>query len=225
MSERAFVLGGGRFGTNLASRLCELGWEVVIADRDPARVKSLAEDGFHAIELDIEDPEGLREAGVAEADVAVVALGERMQTAILATLTLKDLKVKRVVARAVDNTEARVLDRVGADLVVMPTRDMAHELAERLRSDALSDRALIGRDYQFAQIRLGPALLGKTLAEVSLRQSYRVNVVLVTRAAGEKDAIEMEPTPDLRFEPGDVVGVVAKRSAIEQFEQDCGVRL
>jgi trk system potassium uptake protein TrkA len=222
MSERAFILGGGRFGTHLAARLCEFGWEIVIADRDTRRVKNLSEDGFHAVELDIEDPDDLREAGVAEADVVVVALGESMQTTILATLTLKDLKVKRVVARAVDDTESRVLEKIGADLVVMPIRDSAHRLAERLRSEVLSDRVPIGRDYQFAQVRIGAVLHGHTLADAKVRDRFRVNVVLVTRNTGKPHPEEIEPGPGLELQAGDLVGVVGRHPAIERFEQECG---
>lgn len=222
MTQRIFILGAGRFGTHLAARLGEFGWEVLIADRDPARVKSLAEDGYHAVQLEIDDGEDLRAAGVLEADVVVVALGESMQTTILATLTLKELKARKIIARAVDEKEARVLEKIGADLVVMPTRDMAYRLAERLRSEVLSDRMPIGRDYQFAQVRLGPALRGRSLQEARLREDYSINVVLITRDEGRKHPEEFEPQPDFVFEGGELAGVVGRRAAIERFEAACG---
>src|ERR1035437_7292578 len=94
MAKRIIILGAGRFGTHLASRLSEYGCEVVIADRNADRVKELAEDGFHTFEMDVEDEQALSQLGVAEADAVVVSIGENMQGSIFATLVLKELKVK-----------------------------------------------------------------------------------------------------------------------------------
>jgi trk system potassium uptake protein len=164
MAQRIFIIGAGRFGAHLAARLSEFGTEVILADRESERVEDLTQDGFHAVEMDAEDEAALKEAGVADADAVVVSIGENMQGSILTTLLLKELKVKRIVCRAVDARHATVLEKVGADLVVLPSRDMAWRLAERLRDNAGSDRQELCGDYQLAQIRLGPPLHGQTLA-------------------------------------------------------------
>jgi len=143
MAKRIIILGAGRFGTHLATRLSEYGCDVVIADRDSNRVKELAEDGFHTFEMDVDDEDALKELGVAEADAVVVSIGENMQGSILATLALKELKVKKIIARALDGKHAQVLEKLGADLVVLPSRDMAYRLAERLRDNAGDERQLL----------------------------------------------------------------------------------
>jgi hypothetical protein len=140
MSKRIIILGAGRFGTHLASRLSEYGCDVAIADHDSDRVKELAEDGFHSFEADVEDEDALKELGVRDADAVVVSIGENMQGSVLATMALKELKVKKIIARALDAKHGKVLEKVGADLVVLPSRDMAYRLADRLRNDAGSDR-------------------------------------------------------------------------------------
>jgi trk system potassium uptake protein len=109
MAKRIFILGGGRFGVHLATRLCEFGCEVVIADDNAERVKDLAADGFHAIEMDANDETALKDSGALTADVTVVAIGENMQASILATLLLKQLQAKNVVARALDLKHPLVL--------------------------------------------------------------------------------------------------------------------
>ena len=223
MSQRIIILGGGRFGTHLASRLAEFGCELVIADQDEERVKDLAEDGFNAVEMDVEDEDALKELGVAEADAVVVSIGENMQGSILATLTLKQLKARKIIARALDAKHAAVLDRVGADLVVLPTRDMAYRLAERLRDRAGSDRQQLSGDYQLAQVRLGPPAHGKTLQELALRERYRVNVVLVTRPAPSGAIEELEPGPSLKLALRDLCMVVGKRENINHFERENGL--
>jgi len=229
MSLRIFILGGGRFGTHLATRLCEFGCEVIIADSNPKRVEDLSEDGFHAIELDAEDEDALKEAGAAEADAVVVSIGENMQASILATLALKDLKAKKVVARSVDMKHAQVLERVGADFVVQPSRDMAYQLAETLRAGTISERVPVGGDFQLGYIRIGASLHGIKLKDARLPEQYQVTVVLVSRdklsKAGTTDEDGMdyfEPGPEVQLHTGDVLAVSGKRGLIDQFEKKCG---
>lgn len=222
MSLRVFILGAGRFGGHLATRLAALGCEVVIGDLSERRVRDLTEDGFHAIELDAGDEDAVKAAGVKDADVAVVAIGENMQASILATLLVKATGVSKVVARAVDAKHAQVLEKVGADLVVLPTIDSAAHLAERLLSDAQGDRQPLGGDYQLAHVRIGSGLDRQTLAEARLPQKHRINVVLVSRPSGEDRAELMEPSMDFRLENGDTLLVVGRRDAIDRFEERFG---
>ena len=223
MKHRIFIIGAGRFGTHLATRLSELGCEIVLADNDTKRVEDLTQDGFHAIEMDAEDEDALKEAGVQEAETVVVSIGENMQGSILTTLHLKELKVNRIICRALDDKHATVLEKLGADLVLLPSRDMAYRLAERLRDNAGSDRQQLSGEYQLAHVRLGPTLHGKTLAEAGLRERYHVNVVLLERP-GPKDSTEaMEPKPGLKFALNDLAIVAGPREKINQFERECGL--
>ncbi len=223
MSLRVFILGAGRFGTHLAQRLSAQGAEVVVADSNDRRVRDLADDGFHAIQLDALDEDALREAGVRESDVAVVSIGENMQASVLATLILKEAQVRKVIARAVDVRHAQVLEKVGADLVVLPTRDSADQLAERLLNYALGERVPLGDDYQLAHVRLGPGLAGKTLAEARLPQRHHINVVLISRPDGRGREDRREPSVDFRLAQNDTVMVVGRREAINRFEVEFGV--
>lgn len=223
MAQRVFILGAGRFGAHLATRLSEFGCEVVVADQDPERVKDLADDGFHAVQMAADDEDALREAGVMEADTVVVSIGDNMQGSILATLLLKELKVRRIIARALDTKHAQVLEKVGADLVVLPSRDMAYRLAERLRDDASRDRQPLSGDYQMGEVKVGVLLDGRTLRELTLRERFRVNVILVLRGRGKGLVETLEAEPDLKLVAGDICLVVGERERINRFERECGV--
>lgn len=223
MAQRIFIIGAGRFGAYLATRLSEFGSEIVLADRDAKRVEDLVQDGFHAVEMDAEDQDALSEAGVQEADAVVVSIGENMQGSILTTLLLKELKAKRIICRALDAKHATVLEKLGADLVVLPSRDMAYRLAERLRDNAGSDRQELCGNHQLAQIRLGRPLHGMTLSESTLRERYGVNVVLLTRLGRNQKLEAFEPTPDLRMAMNDVLFVSGLREKINKFERECGL--
>lgn len=195
----------------------------MVADLSEKRVREMSEDGFHAVELDALDEDALKAAGVPDADVAVVSIGENMQASIMATLVLKEARVRKVVARAVDVRHAQVLEKVGADLVVLPTRDSANQLAERLLSDAEGDRIPLGEDYQLAHVKLGSELAKKTLAEVRLPQKHHINVVLISRQGGSAQPDLHEPSVDFRLMENDTVMVVGRREAINRFEAQFGV--
>lgn len=223
MAQRIFILGAGRFGTHLGARLSEFGCEIILADKDPDRVADLTQDGFHAVEMDAEDQHALQEAGVQEADAVVVSIGENMQGSILTTLLLKELQVKKLVCRALDAKHATVLEKLGADLVVLPSRDMAYRLAERLRDNAGSDRQELCGNYQLAQIRVGPPLNGKTLEASTIRERYGINVVLLTRIGPNGKPAPVEPAPELKMALHDVIFVSGLRDKINRFEKECGL--
>jgi trk system potassium uptake protein TrkA len=224
MAQRIIILGAGRFGLHLASRLSEYGCEVVLAERSPDRVKELAEDGYHIFEMDVEDEDALKELGVAEADAVVVSIGENLQGSVLATLALKELRVKKIITRALDAKHAQVLEKVGADLVVLPSRDMAYRLAERLRDNARDERHPLVGGYQLAEVRLGPILTDTTLLEAKLPQRFKITAVLVKRVTARDEIEVLEPAADLRFMAGDTILVVGKRENINRFEVEFGIK-
>lgn len=223
MAKRIFILGAGRFGIHLATRLSQLGCEVTLADIDSKRVENLAEDGFHALEMDVEDEDALRQAGVKEADAVVVSIGENIKGSVLATLLLKEMHVKKVVARAIDTKHAQVLEKLGADQVVLPSRDMAYRLAEWLHDDALNERQTLTGDYQLAYVKIGNTLNGLSLIKAMLPRKYGVTAVLISRPRKNEEPAVYEPVPELELESGDMLMVVGHRDHINRFERECGV--
>lgn len=224
MAQRIIILGAGRFGLHLASRLSEFGCEVILAERDAARVKELAEDGYHIFEMDVEDEDALKELGVTEANAVVVSIGENLQGSVLATLTLKQLQVKKIITRALNAKHAQVLQKVGADLVVLPSRDMAYRLAERLRDNARDERHPLVGGYQLAEVRLGPILADTTLLEAKLPQRFKITAVLVMRPNGQPEPAVLEPSAELKLAEGDTILVVGKRENINRFEVEFGIK-
>ncbi|MDI1334956.1 MAG: TrkA family potassium uptake protein [Lacunisphaera sp.] len=221
MAKRIFILGGGRFGVHLATRLSEFGCEVVIADDNAERVKDLSADGFHAIEMDGNDESALKDSGALTADVTVVAIGENMQASILATLLLKQLQAHRVVSRALDVKHAQVLERLGADEVILPIRDMAYRLAERLRDGTEGERYPITGSFHLGEITLGPKLAGHVLDSARFRDDYDLNAVLVKQAKGDR-AVVREAGSGVTLNAGDVLWLIGPREKLNRFERDFG---
>jgi trk system potassium uptake protein TrkA len=223
MAQRFIILGAGRFGTHLAARLSEFGCEVVLADQDANRVAELAEDGFNILEMDVADEDALKEAGVQDADAVVVSIGENIKGSVLATLLLKELQVKKIIARALDAKHAQVLEKLGADIVVLPTRDMAYRLAEQMRDDAQDERHPLHEDYQLAKVRLGLRLHGQSLAMAKLPKTFGVTAVLIIRGSQDKETEAFEPAADFMLQQGDLIMIVGRREKINRFENACGL--
>ncbi len=222
MSERVFILGAGRFGTHLASRLSELGCDVQLADSDARLVQDLSESGFRAVRIDADDPGDLRAAGVHEADVVVVAMGENMQASILSVLTLREMGVKRIIGRAINDKHAQILTKLGADQVVSPARESAMRLAEQIDAGSRGERHPIEGEFNLAQIRLGARLAGVRLEEAALSRKFKLTPVLISRADASGKRIQETPSPEWVLHEGDVVYVAGHKDDINTFEEKCG---
>lgn len=225
MPKHYLILGAGRFGTQLARRLSELGCDVVIGDRDAALVQNLADEGFRTVRMDADDAGDLKAAGAGDFDAVIVAIGEDMQASVLATITLKDMGVKPVMARATTEKHAEILRRLGADQVISPDRDAAHRLAEQLQAGTSGQRLPFHGEYQVAQVRLGNRLAGKAFGETDLEEKHKITSVLVLRKPPHReDMEELLPAPKLVFMPGDLLFVVGHKEDINAFEEKFGFR-
>ncbi|MCC7373616.1 MAG: TrkA family potassium uptake protein [Verrucomicrobiales bacterium] len=225
MARRFFILGAGRFGVQLATRLNELGCEVVLCDNDARLVQDLSEQGFRSALLDVDDAGDLKAVGIETEDPVVVAIGENMQASVLATITLKELGVAQVIARATSDKHGEILRRLGADRVIAPDREAAHRLAEELHANTEEQRLPFHGEYQLARIRLSGKLAGRTMGEVRWEEDHRVAPVLVVRRQpGKSQADEFLPAPKETLMPGDLLFVVGHKDEINAFEERFGYR-
>ena len=185
-TKKVGIVGGGRFGLTLAEALAANGIDVTLVDRDWNIVQGFADSPIRAIQGDATNPGVLRDAGFAECDIAVVAIGSAMEASTLATINCKDLKVPRVVAKASSAVHGRILSRIGADNVVYPDRDRAYRLAESILHRNPIDFYAIADGYSVAEVAVPPALAGKSLAEGNVRQAYGITVLSVRRVSGDE---------------------------------------
>ena len=185
-TKKVGIVGGGRFGLTLAEALAANGLDVTLVDRDWNIVQGFADSPIRAIQGDATNPGVLRDAGFAECDIAVVAIGSAMEASTLATINCKDLKVPRVVAKASSAVHGRILSRIGADNVVYPDRDRAYRLAESILHRNPIDFYAIADGYSVAEVAVPPALAGKSLAEGNVRQAYGITVLSVRRVSGDE---------------------------------------
>jgi trk system potassium uptake protein TrkA len=196
---RFAIIGLGTFGAAVATKLMEKGHEVLAIDSDPDRVDAMRDLATQVVCLDARDPRALRMQGAGDVDVAVVALGEAFEPAVLASVNLKqELEVPRVVARARRKSEQRVLRAVGVDEVVWPEEEAGSRLGEVLTNPEIHDWKRLGPDFSIAELDTPKALAGKTVLESGLRTAFALNLVAVRRPGPDGNPSErlVVPGPD-----------------------------
>ncbi len=208
------VIGLGRFGSSVARTLYELGHNVLAMDKDEAALREVIDHVTHAVQVDSTDPEALRAVGITNLDAVVVAIGEDIQESILTTLLLKDLGVKKVVAKAVDEQQRKVLEKVGADLVIFPERDMGERVAHSLASPNVLEYIALSPEYTIEEVNVPARLDGRTLGDLDLRSKFGANVLLIRRDS----QLLLSPGTDVRLQTGDVLVVVGENRQLNRLE-------
>jgi len=208
------VIGLGRFGSNLAKELTQLGYEVLGVDRDPEAVEEVADQLTHAVTADSTDEEVLRSIGIRNFDCAVVAIGDDIQASIMTALLLKELGVKMVVAKALSEVHGKVLDRIGVDRVIYPERDMGIRVAHQLVSPNLLDYIELSKEYTIAELQVPKKLSGLSLKELDTRAKYGCSVVAINK----KEGMIIAPTADDVVEESDVMVVIGTNEQVDHFE-------
>lgn len=209
------VIGLGRFGASLAMTLARMGYDVLAVDTNEERVNNIMDRVTHAVRVDAMDEQALKALGIRNFDVVVVAIGQDIQSNILVTVMLKDLGVKKVVSKAVTELHGKVLERVGADKVIFPERDMGVRVAQALVSKNIMDQINLSPDYSIIELMAPDDIIGKTLAEGALRVKHGVTVLAIRRG---NDVI-ISPGAKQKVLDGDVLVVVGRNDKLRDLEE------
>ena len=178
---RVGIIGAGRFGMALAQSLAESGTEVLLLDRNGALVQRALEVVSESIQGDATSARILEEAGFAECDVAVVAIGSNIEASTLALANCKDLGIPLVYAKASSELHGKILLKLGADQVIYPDRESAHRLAHTIMSGGAFDLLEVSEGCSIAEIDVPDSCADKTLAQADLRQKTGVTVLCLRR--------------------------------------------
>ncbi|MGI9950965.1 TrkA family potassium uptake protein [Moorellaceae bacterium AZ2] len=215
MRKQFAVIGLGRFGASVATALARMGCEVVGIDADAAKVEAVMNEITHAIQADARDEEALKAAGVRNVDVAIVAIGEDVEANILVTLIVKEMGIKCVVAKALNDLHAKVLAKIGADKIVFPERDMGIRVARALAAGNVLEHIDLSPEYSIEEIAAPHRLAGKTLAELNLRAKHGATVMAIKR----KEEIIVAPGGDDVIRVGDILVLLGPTKVLERFQE------
>lgn len=209
------VVGLGRFGTQVARQLCALGCEVLAMDVDSDLVQQIASEVTHAVVADAQDKEVLKALGVKDMDCAIVAIGDNLAASVLATMNMKELGVGYLVCKAHDETHRKVLEKLGADRVVIPEYENATRLARSLSTPNVLEYIELSEEYGIVEVPAPKQWRGKTLKELNVRAKLGVNVLAVRR----NGKINVSPAADFIMESGDVVVVLGDSVALKALQR------
>lgn len=207
------VIGLGRFGSSVARTLAQSGCEVLAVDVDAERVKAIVEEVTEAVQIDALDEGALKSLGLRNFEAVVVAIGHEIKASILATVLLKEMGVPKIVAKAQDELHGKVLQKVGADTVVFPERDMGVRLAHTLLSRSIIDEIQLSSDYSIFELQAPAQFLDRSLIDLQLRQRYAMTILAVRRGEG----VVVSPDASFVLERGDILVALGRADKIEKL--------
>lgn len=181
INKQFVVIGLGRFGYSIAKTLHSLDYDVLAIDRSEDIVQQISDEVTHAVQLDATDENALKSLGVRNFDVAIVAIGEDIQASIMVTLLLKELGVKYIMAKAQNEKHEKVLQKIGADRVILPEKEMGIRIANNLSTTNILDYIELSPDYSIMEVKALKEWENKTLKELKLRSTYGINIVAIKR--------------------------------------------
>ena len=212
------VIGAGRFGSSLARTLYELGHEVMVMDSDEEIIRSISDEVTHGVVVDVMDEFALRDLGLSNFDVVIVAIGSDTEASIMATIIAKELGAKKVIAKATTDFQGKVLSKVGADRVIYPERDMGIRVAHNLVSTNVLEFIELSPDYGIIEITALDSWIGHTLQELDLPSKHKINIIAIKNT----DEIIVAPGSDVVINKDDSLVIVASTTAIKKLENKAG---
>ena len=215
MMKTYLVVGLGRFGTAVAKRLAELKKEVLVMDVNEDLVQQTANFVTRGVIGDSKDKEVLRALGAGNYDCAVVAIGKDLTASILTTINLKDLVITMVVCKAQDESHKKVLEKIGADRVVFPEREMASRLAQGLASANVMEYIELSPDYGIVEFEAPAKWTGKNLRELNIRAKIGVNIIAIRT----QTKILVSPSADYEIKAGNIIVALGDSRALNSVQK------
>lgn len=221
MAKRTFaVIGLGRFGSAMATTLASLGHDVIGIDGDEDRVRAVADVVSLSMQLDATDEKAIRAAGINDVDVAVVSIGENIESSLLVVTLLRELGIGQIVAKAVTPLHGRILEKLGVSRVVFPEREMAVRVAHGLVMPNVIDYIELSKDYSIIEVPAPHEFVGKTLRDIGLRARFGLTTIAIKHVSpsGAVLSSNIAPGPDDVIQEGDVLSLLGGNDKLVEIE-------
>ena len=214
--KRVVVIGLGIFGFHIAKELYENGMEVIAIDKSKELIQKIKDFSSKAVVADAREKDVLESIGIQEEDIVIVSFGEDLSSSTLLTLHLKELNVKRIIVKAPNEDHKRILQKVGATEVIIPEREMAGKVAKSLISPNVIDYIPVSEDYNISEIAPPASFIGKSIAELNLRNRYHIEVIAIRDVLS--DRITLVPQASFVIKDSDILVVIGKEPDIKKIK-------
>ena len=208
------IVGLGRFGFALAEELARADVELLVIDHDEEKIQEAREVVENAVLVRSLDKKTLLDTGIQNCDVAIVCIGEQMDTSILTTLHLVSFGIGKVIAKANSAEHGEILEKLGAE-VVYPERDMAIRLANRLESASVLDFIQLSEQVNISKLRIPAQAVGRTVLQLDLRSRFGLNIIAIENGGTVIDSVR----PDYVFRAGDVLFLSGGREGLRRLNE------
>ncbi|MGP7818910.1 potassium channel family protein [Niallia sp. 01092] len=215
MKKEFAVIGLGRFGGSICRELVELGMEVMVIDKNEERINEYANIVSHAVVGNSVDENVLKSLGIRNFEHVIVAIGDDIQASILTTLILKELGVSNITVKAQNDYHEKVLNKIGADSIVHPERDMGKRIAHNIVSNNVLDYLELSDEHSIVEIKASNRLDGYTMVDLDIRARYGITIVAIKR----NNDIIVSPQASEPIKENDVLIVIGADSDINRFEK------
>lgn len=207
------VIGLGAFGRAVAAELARFGNQVIGVDLDERRVAQMAATLSSAVILDTTDETALREAGIDQYDVALIAIGRDIQASILTTMNLKMLGIGTIWVKASNKTHHRILSKLGADRVMLPEQEMGRHIAQMLNNPVVQDYVSLGNGFSVVNVVVPRRLNGRPVATLGIGTTFNLRLLGLMRGSDFRPC----DTPDLALAEDDKLILLGKRPELRRF--------
>lgn len=214
MKKTYAVFGLGRYGIAVARELVRDGMEVIAVDSDEKIVNMAADELPICKCADITDPEVIRQLGIANVDVVILAMANNLEASVLAVTLCKEIGVKTVIAKCANEMHQKILNRVGADKVVFPENESGIRLAKNLLSSGFVDMVSLAKNVSMIELDVKQEWVGRNLIELNLRKKYSVNVVALRR----EDMVSVDIDPHAPLAETDKLIVIANTEKLARLK-------
>ena len=208
------VFGLGRYGRAVATELVKSGADVLAIDLDEGIVNSAISEIPFCKCADITDAEVIRQLGIANMDVVIIAMANNLEASVMAVMLCKEIGVKTVIVKCANEMHRKILSKVGADKVVFPEKESGIRLAKNLLSSGFVDVMELSEDVSLVELDVRSEWEGKTLIELSLRKKHAINVVAIRT----HDGLEINIDPTVKLMRNMKLIVIANRSKLAKLK-------
>ena len=218
-NQQIVVIGLGRFGSSVAYTLYQMGHDVLALESDQARMQAAMGHVTYPVQGDATEEAVLRELGIPNFDMAVVAIGSNLESSIMSTVLLKSMGVPHIVARAKTRLHGQTLERVGADVIVHPEQETGEHVARGLFHPEVQDFMEVAPNFGISKVKASPQTTNLTLKEAGLtgaRDKYGLAVLAIRRG---KDVILL-PSEDERIQKEDTLVLASKEDMLDKLHAD-----
>ncbi|MGN0384084.1 MAG: potassium channel family protein [Eubacterium sp.] len=206
------VFGLGRFGRSVAEAFASRGGNVIVIDASQEKINEIADKVTMAIRADVMEPDVIRQLGISNVDVAVIAIGENLEATIMAVVTCKEVGVPYVICKAQSDIQGEVLKKVGADEIVFPEKETGHKVGRNLIEGNFLDIADLSEEFSIVEKAVPASWIGKNLMELDLRNKYGFNLIAIRK--DRKITVDFDI--DKAFEEGEILIILGNNANLRK---------